>query len=748
MGQRTCPRVLYYYNGRLDRRHRPTFNRFARKRLSHSTATLHVAALDCPDEFALIEKGLRGAEGLAGFRPQYLDRQLRIEYDPGKTSAERIAARLSEIGFPAQVVDRGVAPERRGLSTARALTLIGGAVLGVAMAVRLASGPSATASTLASLAAVVAGAPVARAAWRAIRLRALDMHVLMTIAAVGAIATGEAFEAGTAMFLFSVSLWLESYSLNRARRAVRSLAAFSSIVAHRASGNELIDVDPAALTVGDVVLVKPGERVPIDGVIVEGESSLNEAAITGESAPRDKAPGDTVYAGALNGEAALRIEATRTAETSALAQIARLVEQAQAARSPTERFVDQFARRYTPAVIALAVLIAVAPPTLAWMNAAEWAAAASPLDWLHRGLVLLVIACPCALVISTPVTIVCGLRAAARRGMLVKGGEFLELAGKVDAVAFDKTGTLTRGEPRVTSVVAAAGVDENEVLSIAAALEAQSEHPLARAILDEARRRGIVAASATDVAAQRGFGVAGTIDGAAYRVGSPRMFNGHAALKLAIESLLEQSANLESAGTTAIVGADDRLLGAILLADEPRDDARDSIASLRSLGIKRIAMLTGDARPVAERIGRGLGIGDVFAELLPADKVATVEKLASQQTCLAMVGDGVNDAPALARAPLGIALGSAASDTALETADVAIMPAEVNRVPELLRLGRRTRRILWQNIGASLAIKAIVLASAAAGIATMWMAVAADVGASLLVIANGMRVLRDARGDM
>jgi len=724
----------------------------------HASATLHVPSLDCAEEFALLEKGLAPLVGLAAIRPDYLARRLFIEYDSTRLDVQRVAARIRQMGFAAEVTDPAASPQVMPATPRRVRrsTLVGGLLLAAAFLAYLGTSHDHRLVALLAVASTVAsGLPVARAGWRAVRLHALDVNALMTIAAVGALATGDWFEAATAMFLFGVALWLESFSLDRARKAVRFLVALNPTVAHRYEGDALRDVDPGQLLVGDRVLVRPGERIPVDGTIERGNSSVNQAPITGESLPLDLAAGDPVFAGTLNGEGSLEIRATRAATESTLAHIARLVEQAQASRSPTERFVDTFARRYTPSVILLAVLLACVPPAVAFVTGADWASTVSATEWFHRGLVLLVIACPCALVISTPVTIVCGLHHAARRGVLVKGGAHLESAGTVDCIALDKTGTLTTGEAQVVGVFAVHGVPgdgvacdraaADDVLRFAAMLERHSEHPLAAAIVAAAAARGLDVPEVRKVSAIRGFGIEGDWNGETYRVGSPRLFreNGWGGSTADRDFAAELPGH--AALTVALVGTRERLVGAILLADPPRADAASAIAELKRMGVARIVMITGDSRATAQRIAEQLGIDDVRAELLPQGKVDEVARLAQTHPRMAMVGDGVNDAPALAAARLGIALGSHASDTALETADVVIMTPQLARVAELFRLGRRTRRILRQNILLSLAIKALVLVLAAAGIATMWMAVAADVGASMLVVFNGMRLLNGAR---
>ncbi len=702
--------------------------------MNSQKGTVYISALDCPDETAIIEKALRRLPGVVSLAPDYVGRTLEVEFVPQHIDLQQIAVEIRATGFEAEPLLTPRPIEVRAPSPRwRPTTTAGGALLAAALALHAAGWASATVVPgLAIASTLISSLPVARAAGRAVRARLLDMNVLMTVAAAGAIGIGDYFEAATAMFLFGVALWMESFSMDRARRTVRSLVEMAPKIAHLVRDREIIDVEVARIAVGDRVLVRPGERVPVDGTIREGSSSVNQAPITGESMPVEKEPGDLVFAGSLNGESSIQIEAWRTADSSTLAHIARLVAQAQAARSPTQRFVDAFAHRYTPIVIALAVLVAFGPPLLASIGL-SWGAATPWTEWLHRGLVLLVIACPCALVISTPVTIVCGLFYAARRGILVKGGVHLENAGRIEALAIDKTGTLTTAAPRVTGVEPASGHTADEVLAAAAALENHSEHPLARAIAAAATQRGLPIPEVAEFAAIRGFGVRGTVGGRVLFVGSPRLFHEQG---LPVSPL---PADL-SAETLALVGDEKGLWGTIRMADLPRPEAAGAIEGLKRIGIRPIAMLSGDSRAVASRLATELGIDEVHAELLPEDKVEVVQQLVDRFHHLAMVGDGVNDAPALAAASVGIAVGSQSSDTALETADIVVMTPDLGRLVELVLLGRRVRRVLGQNIVLALATKGLVLLLAASGLATMWMAVAADVGASLLVTLNGMRL--------
>ena len=709
---------------------------------SSATESFHVPALDCPEELVLIERKLKDRPGLLGIRPDYLRRTLHVDFEPQRLEPEAIARAIRELGFEAEYRQRNERAGSAWQQPGRWLPLVvAGMLLAVAAGLRLTTGETTLLVMVCTVTStVVSGYRVAWAGWRAVRLRALDMNSLMTLAATGALLTGDYFEAATAMLLFGVALMLEGFSLDRARRAVQSLIELSPSVAHRLVDGNTEEVAATEVVRGDRLLVRPGERLPADGQIESGRSVVNQAPITGESMPVEKAPGDEVFAGSLNGHGSLVVRVSRGAEASVLAQIRRLVEQAQASRSPTERFVDRFARRYTPSVIALAVVLALFPPLLGewgWWPADwgshEW------LPWLHRGLVLLVIACPCALVISTPITIVCGLYQAARRGVLIKGGEHLENAASIDHVVLDKTGTLTRGRPQLVQIDSFGACSDDEVLRIAASLEHHSSHPLAVGIITAARERGLELIDPEDFVAHEGLGIAGRLDEATYYVGSAHFVESRTGVQIAKP---RSAADGEGASAACVfVAANNKLVGILHLADQPRPDAQQALQELRKLGDFRLTMLTGDSWSVARPLAEQLGIDDVQAEMLPEHKLDAIERLVRRHAMLAMVGDGVNDAPALAAARLGVAFGSGASATALETADVVVLSSSLRRLPELFALGRHCRTLLRQNIAFALTVKAVVLVLAALGMATMWMAVAADVGASLVVIFNGMRLI-------
>ncbi len=571
-------------------------------------------------------------------------------------------------------------------------------------------------------------------AWSAVRRLRPDMNLLMTIAVLGAVGIGEWFEAATVAFLFALSLALESWSVGRARRAVAALMDLSPPTAHlRQEGGSEEEVPVEQVPAGAVFIVKPGERIPLDGRVVRGSSEINQAPITGESLPVPKGPGAAVFAGTINGDGALEVESTRPAGDTTLAHIIRMVGEAQSKRAPLEQWVERFARVYTPAVMGLAIAVCLIPPLL---FDAAWG------EWFYRALVLLVIACPCALVISTPVSIVAALAAAAHNGVLVKGGKYIEAAGQLRAMALDKTGTLTAGKPAVVEVVPLGGHDEREFLERAAALEARSGHPLASAILAFAQGRGVPVHPAEDFQIIQGKGATARIDGKQYWVGSHRFLEERGQETAEVHERLE---TLSSAGRTAVVvGNEFHVCGFIAVADTVRPEARRALQAMRAMGVDHLVMLTGDNAGTAQAIARETGVDGVCAELLPEDKVAAIESLVASYGSVAMVGDGVNDAPAMGRATLGIAMGAAGSDAAIETADIALMSDDLAKLPWLIRHSRRTLAIIRQNIGFSLAVKAIFVALTFLGYASLWAAIAADMGASLLVIFNGLRLLRPA----
>lgn len=571
-------------------------------------------------------------------------------------------------------------------------------------------------------------------AWLAARRLHPDMNLLMTIAVAGALVIGQWLEAATVSFLFSLSLLLESWSIGRARRAVESLFDLAPPSARVLSScGNYVEVPVSEVGIGRQVLIRPGERVPLDGSIISGTSHLNQAPITGESIPVARGPGDEVFAGTVNGEAALEIVTTHEAEDTTLAHIIRLVSEARHHRAPSEKWVEKFARYYTPSIFGSSFLVLLLPPLLL---GASWD------TWIYRSLVLLVIGCPCALVISTPVSIVAALAAAARQGILIKGGVHLETPARLRALAFDKTGTLTTGQPKVTGVIPLSGHMPREVLERAAALESRSSHPLALAILDHARSQGLQIQHPEEFQILPGRGATGRLNQERFWLGSHRYLEERGQDLPELRDRLNQLC--ESGQSVVIVGQDEHVCGFLTLADQVRPRANETLQELRRLGIERLLLLTGDNQATARMIGQQAGVGEIHAELLPGDKVEVVEHLVSEYGPgrVAMVGDGVNDAPAMARASLGIAMAAVGSDTAIEASDIALMSDDLQLLPWLIRHSRRTLNIIRQNVGSSIAVKLLFATLTFSGFASLWAAIASDMGVSLLVIFNALRLLR------
>ncbi|WAC28444.1 heavy metal translocating P-type ATPase [Ancylobacter sp. SL191] len=553
-----------------------------------------------------------------------------------------------------------------------------------------------------------------------------SIEMLMTIAAIGAVIIGASEEAAAVVVLFLIGELLEGVAAGRARASIRALTALVPKTARLIENGTTREVPAESLTIGALILVRPGERIPADGVVTEGVGSVNEAPVTGESVPVSKGVGDTVFAGTVNGEAALTIRATTEPSDNTIARVVRLVEEAQESKAPTERFIDRFARWYTPFVVLLAALVAVLPPLLA---GAAWD------EWIYKGLAILLIGCPCALVISTPAAIAAGLAAGARRGLLIKGGAVLERLRLVNAVALDKTGTLTEGKPKVTDVIAFAG-DEAALIARAAALEAGSSHPLANAILNEAAARGLSIPPVSGAAALGGEGVSGTVEGAALFLGSPKAAAARAPLTGEQQAVVSR---LNEAGkTVAVLVADGAVAGLLALRDEPRADAAAGLAALKAAGIRTV-MLTGDNERTAQAVGASLGI-EVRAGLMPADKQRIIGELKREGFTVAKVGDGINDAPALAAADVGIAMGGG-TDVALETAEAAVLHGRVGDVAAMIALSRQTMRNIHENITLALGLKAVFLVTTIIGVTGLWPAILADTGATVLVTANALRLL-------
>ncbi len=706
--------------------------------------TYNVEGLSCIDCADQIQKSVGKLEGIKACELDYATGLLTLQVDDPAFDDEAVTRIVEDTGHTLrtgpwrQEVANPVVAFARFLFAKPDTTLTAAAALLTLTGLLLAlfDLPEPVQILPVGLAIGIGGWPVLRQAfWEIVRARSLGINTLMVIAVIGAIFIGEWIEAAIVVVLFALGEALEGYATERARGALESLLDLVPPVALRLGpeGNTE-EVLIEELSVGDRVLVRPGDRVSVDGVVQAGQSAVDQAPITGESVPVDKSPGDEVFAGTVNTFGALEVQMTRPVSDNTLNRMIALVQEAQSRQAPVQRFVERFARVYTPAVTVLAFLVATVPPL--FFGQPFWGES----GWLMRALQMLVIACPCALVISTPVSVVSALTNAAARGVLVKGGRTLEALGQVQVFAFDKTGTLTEGRPVTTDVLDVCEdlSHPHNGLAYAAAVEAQSSHPLARALVTEAEAQEIAVLPAEEVAILSGRGVTGQVNGSTVTVASHPYFDAtvpHA------ETVCREADRLAAEGKTVMmVCHDDQVCSIFAVADRPRLESAETLASLRALGDIHTVMLTGDGAAVAEAIGQLVGVDDVRAELLPEDKVSAIREMAASEKAVAMVGDGVNDAPALAQANVGIAMGGAGSAQAMETADVVLMGDDLSQLPFIVRLSRRTRQIIRANVIFALAVKVLVFSLAAAGLATLWMAIAADVGASLLVILNGMRL--------
>jgi len=695
-------------------------------------SVFRIGKMDCPTEEQIIRNRLKGLSGINDLQFDLMNRRLTVDH--GMEDPMLIQRALESVGMDPQPIDGEEQPSlddhgpivpviNRWLMGSSGVLAVGAEV--VAWTTGKDNSLPVIAMAIGSI--LFGGRDTLRKGVTSLRTLTLNINFLMTIAIIGAASIGQWPEAAMVTFLFGVAEMIEALSLDRARHAIRSLMELSPERALVQIEGKWREVPAAEVEVGSLVRVRPGERVPLDGIVESGESWVNQGPITGESMPVQKGPGDQVFAGTINDRGVIEFNVTARAEHTTLSRIIRAVQQAQGQKAPTQRFVDTFARYYTPIVVVLALLISVVPPIVF----------AQPFQaWLYKALVLLVIACPCALVISTPVTVVSALAASARRGILVKGGAYVEAGHRLDLIALDKTGTITHGTPTVTDVIGLEGVQDLEVLRLAASLDSPSEHPVASAIV-EAYDGDLMPIS--NFESITGRGVKGRIDGKLYFLGNHRLAHEENYCGPSVEDVLER---LESEGKTVVVlGVDGKALGVLAVADTIRASSVEAIRELHELGVRTL-MLTGDNERTAKAIAREVGIDDARGDLLPEDKLQIIEELTASKRHIGMVGDGINDAPALARATLGFAMGAAGTDTAIETADVALMQDDLRKIPEFLRISRRASQILVQNIAFSIGIKVIFFVLAFLGVATLWMAVFADLGASLLVVGNGLRLLR------
>ena len=695
----------------------------------HIQTAIRIMQMDCPTEEALIRKKLGEMAAVRSLEFNLMQRVLTVVHTP--QSLEPILAALRSLGFEPELADGSGKLAQPAANKKPLWPLI---VAGVAALLSESAGWLGYAAWLSAALALVAvalcGLGTYKKGWVSIKSGSLNINALMSIAVTGAIVIGHWSEAAMVMVLFTLAELIEARSLDRARNAIAGLMSLAPDTAtvQQADGSWQ-EIAAANVAVGSMVRVKPGERIGLDGEIVRGRSTVDQAPITGESLPVEKNRGDAVFAGTINQAGLLEYRVIAAASHSTLARIIHAVEEAQGVKAPTQRFVDRFAQTYTPAVLAIAALIAVVPPL--FLNGA-WS------EWVYKALVLLVIACPCALVISTPVSIVSGLAAAARKGILVKGGVYLEQGRKLKWLALDKTGTLTHGKPVQTDfAVLGNRLPENGQV-LASSLAAHSDHPVSQAIARAAAEQGITTQTVHEFTALAGRGVQGEIDGVHYVLGNHRLIHERGLCSAELENRL---AALEREGKTVVLLANEtQVLALFAVADTVKESSREAIAQLHQLGINTL-MLSGDNPHTAAAIAAQVGIDRAYGDQLPQDKLAAVEKLAAEGA-VGMVGDGINDAPALARADIGFAMGAMGTDTAIETADVALMDDDLRKIPAFVRLSQATHAVLVQNIVLALAIKAVFLALTIAGFGTMWMAVFADVGASLLVVGNGLRLLR------
>jgi Cd2+/Zn2+-exporting ATPase len=700
-----------------------------------------IVGLDCMDEVSTLRQHLEPVVGephLLSF--DLLNNRLTVKTDGRMVTESAIIAAVAKTGMRAEPwtgekLSGGVAGATRNqnffwMSLSGAFLFIA-IFLSAALAWNLLSGVGIevtqrfflVCSVLCGLRLVVP-----KALRAGVRLRP-DMNLLMFIAVIGALIIGEFFEAASVAFLFALAESLETWSVRHAHRAISALMDLTPPTARLVGINEMQPLE--AIPVGAKIIVKPGERIPLDGNVIGGDSYVNQAPITGESSPIGKKMGDGVFAGTINGNGALEIETTKLAGDTTVAHILRLVEEAQSKRSASEQWVEKFARYYTPAVMLLAVFTFLLPPLLFRLT---WS------DWFYRSLVLLVVACPCALVISTPVSIVAALAVAARHGVLIKGGTLVELPAKIRAFALDKTGTLTIGNPEVKKIIPLNGNSDNSLLERAAALEIHSSHPLALAILNQAKKSKVAIFPAENLQESPGRGVSGHLKGEEVWVGSVRLLRERGQETVELKNHVDHLA--DQGHTIVVVGNHLHVCGLLAISDTIRPNAKSALADLRKLGVKKLVMLTGDTAQTALEIGREVGFDEVRGELLPDEKLKAVEELIQEYQFVAMVGDGINDAPALAISSLGIAMGAAGSDAAIETADIALMANDLTKLPWLFNLSNQTVRVIKQNIYFSLLSKAFFFGLTLVGYSSLWLAILADTGVSILVIFNSLRLLR------
>ncbi len=707
---------------------------------SRINTELKIKGMDCLDEIKIIEQALKPLPGIYEVKSNLMTSKVMISHENTLTK-QRIITAITSAGLG--VIDPEKTSQNEQVSESFisryhfVLVVISGALMGTGLVLeKLFQNNAMMNKVVFGMAIASGGVLIFPKALRAVKRWSLDMNILMTIAVAGAITINQWSEAAAVTFLFSLAEYLESFSIARARRSIEALLKLTPDIGWVKRDGKFQEVLVAQISRGEIMSIRSGSRIPLDGKIISGNSGVNQSPITGESLPVDKKPGDIVFAGTINGEGLLEIEVTKIASETTLAGIINLIEEAQSQKAPSQQFVEKFAKIYTPVVIILAAALLILGPVLF---------GGSFLEWFYKSLVLLVIACPCALVISTPVSIVSGLTALAKRGVLIKGGKFLEALGKLEVLAVDKTGTITEGKPKVTAVKTLGEFDETEVLKIAASLDSHSDHPLAEAVTSFAKQKGVLLSESTTHQSLSGLGLQGTIDGHLYFVGNHRFAHQLGVCSEEIENILKEIEN--NAQSVVIVGHAPHdghggdVLGILSIADTIRTNAGEAIQSLHQAGIKKIVMLSGDNERTVKSISSKVGIDEAKSNLLPEDKIREIQELTKKYRYVGMIGDGVNDAPAMAAATVGIAMGKVGSDAAIETADVTLMQDDLSQIAHAITLGKRTVRIIQFNISFAITVKVVFLGLAAFGATSLWLAILADTGATLLVIGNALRLL-------